>query len=401
MASTPNALATAQAVTTKVGAMVPLGQISSVVQTLSNIQGFNPGAFSQLSGTIQSALSGVSQVSSIVEGFAAGSPADAVVNALGATGLAGSSISAVAGAAASAFTRSDSFLSNLAQAESWAKLNSGRPSVEESRAANRGINGTLFFPQDIGKYWISLQFESANYNSIMGSQMGYFVRKNNGGVILPVPINLVDSNKLDYTPIQLTNVLSEAAQGAAQSIANSLGNITGRILGGLMQGSGPDAASALTGLAINTHQTLKFKQPYLKEHSFTWKLVPSNPKEAQTLTTIINYIKSRIYPRANMALFKYPDLVNVVLFNGNEMFFFKPAYVQSFAVNYTTENGPAFHKDKYPVSVQIDMTITENAVWTANDFGRQPLGTQEAIDLAKLPFQSTFGGGTVGGGGRV
>jgi hypothetical protein len=49
------------------------------------------------------------------------------------------------------------------------------------------------------------------------------------------------------------------------------------------------------------------------------------------------------------------------------MYFFKPAYVTGFAVNYTTEGGPAFHNDEYPVSVQIDMNITETAVWTRND----------------------------------
>ena len=394
MATLPQSLATARQITQQVGSMVPLGQISSVVQTLQNIQGFNPGAFSQLSGTIQSALQGFDQASSIVQGFASGSPVQAFTSALSATGLAGSSISQIAGAAGTAYQQADSFLNSVAQMNSWAKLNSGRPSVESSRLMNQNMGRTLFFPQDIGKYWISLSFESANYNTIMGSQNGYYTRKNNGGVILPVPMNLVDANRLDYKPVQVTNEIIRAAETAAAVTGGLMGGRLTQMLSAMYTGAKNlgDTGSALTGIAVNTHQTLKFNQPVLKEHAFSWKLVPSNPKEAQTLATIINYIKSRIYPRSNTAVFQYPDLVNVILFNGEQMFFFKPAYVQTFAVKYNEESGPAFHKDGYPVSVQIEMTITENAVWTANDFGRPELTGGEVINQIKSAANGAFSG---------
>ena len=145
----------------------------------------------------------------------------------------------------------------------------------------------------------------------------------------------------------------------------------GSALGPLLQGGKAafDTAGALTGTAINTHQTLKFVQPTLKSHSFSWKLVPSSKEESEMLHTIIKYIKSRIYPTSGMGglTFNYPDLINVYLYNGDKLFYFKPAYVSGFAVNYTTEGGPAFHKDSYPVSVQIDMNITETSVWLGSD----------------------------------
>jgi hypothetical protein len=222
---------------------------------------------------------------------------------------------------------------------------------------------------DIGKYWISLSFEEVSFPTVMGSQNAYFRRKPTDSIILPVPINLVDTNRLLYKPISLTARTTEAVIGAASilgRIGGSLAGFVDRV--GAVTSAGVDAASAVTGLTVNTHQTLKFEQPTLKDHNFTWKLVPSSPEESLRLKEIIDRIKANIYPRKNAYVFRYPNLVKVALFNGHQLFLFKPAYVQGFSVNYTTEGGPAFHKDEYPTSVQIDMSITENAVWTSHDF---------------------------------
>lgn len=385
MATQPNSLATVNDITTKVGAMIPLGQISSVVQTLSNLQGFNAGAFSQIAGTIQSALQGFDQASSIVQGFAEGSPVQAFTDALSATGLAGTSISNIAGAGASAYRQADNFLSATGAAQSWQRLNSQRPSVEEARATNLP-NGGLQFPKDMGKYWMYLGFEEASFSTIMGSSNAVYQRKGKGSVTLPLPMNLSDANHLEYQPFSLTS--------AATSIAGGIGDVVGGLgrvasmFGIKNTKNAPDAVSdftskfssgagavqklaettgALTGIALNTHQTLKFVQPTLKQHSFSWKLVPSSKEEAQAIHTLIQYIKSRIYPKADGLTFSYPNLVNVYMYNGDKLYFFKPAYVTGFSVNHTTEGGPAFHKDGYPVSTQIDMNITETAVWTQND----------------------------------
>lgn len=367
MASIPQSLATAQQITQQVGSMIPLGQISSVVQTLQNIQGFNAGSFSQISSSIQGALQGIDQVTNILSNFSSSSPLGAFTSALSSTGLAGSSISGIAGAAASAYQQADSFLSGVTAAQSWQQLNSQRPSVEEAREFNN-VGGGLQFPKDIGKYWIYLGFEEANFGSIGLSGNAVYSRRTTGGVTLPMPMNLTDMNKLEYQPIQVTNKLASSITDIASSIP-----ILGDVLTGLGQSlsNAADVAGATTGIALNTAQTLKFVQPTLKHHSFSWKLVPSSKEESEMLNKLIRFIKTRIYPNLNRVsslAYNYPNLVNVYMYNGQEMYFFKPAYVEAFSVNYTTEGGPAFHKDKYPVSVQIDMSITENAVWLGSQF---------------------------------
>lgn len=371
MATLPKSLATASQITQQVGSMIPLGQISSVVQTLQNIQGFNPGSFSQLAGTIKSALTGIEQATSIVQNFSGNSPIAAFTNTLSATGLAGSSISGIAGTAASAYQQADSFLNSTSSFQSFQRLNSRRPSVEESREFNN-VGGGLQFPKDIGKYWIYLGFEEFNYSAnFVGGSTGFvYSRKGMGGVTLPVPMNLTDTNKLEYQPIQLSNKILGTITNAARMIPG-IGNIVDTLTN--VAGAGVEVASATTGYALNTAQTLKFVQPTLKSHTFSWKLVPSSKEESEALAKIIRFVKTRIYPNlaGGGSAYRYPNIVNVYLYNGKEMYFFKPAYVEAFAVNYTTEGGPAFHKDKYPVSVQIDMSITENSVWLGSDFQGQ------------------------------
>lgn len=385
MATTPNVqnnlLTSATTLASQVGAFTPLAQISSVVQSLQNLQGFNPGQFAQISSSIQSALQGFSEASSILSNFAGNSPAGAITNALNSTGLAGSSIAGIAQAGASAYQAADSFLNSVQQADSFSRLSSKRTSVEEARQINKVADKTsLQFPSDIGKYWISLEFVASGYSTTVGPQAGPVLETSKGGVILPVPLNLQDNDSLEYSAISLTDKAIGAVGGIASAVFSGLGiedkmknsplmNRFSEAVPGLVTAGTnvAEAAGAITGLAINTNQILKFSQPTLKTHTFNWRLVPSTPQEAKNLREIIMFIKSRIYPRGDMVVFKYPDLVKVALYNRNTMYLFRPAYVKGFSVTYNPD-GQAFHRDERPVAAQIDMVIQENSVWMSDDF---------------------------------
>jgi hypothetical protein len=187
-----------------------------------------------------------------------------------------------------------------------------------------------------------------------------------GGVILPVPLNLQDSDSLDYSAISLTNKVLEAGAAVGSIFSDKVKDFGESNVGKSLTNAA-EAAGTITGYAVNTNQILKFNQPVLKSHSFSWRLVPSTPQEAKNIRDIIMYIKSKIYPAANMAVFKYPYLVKVALYNKEQMYLFRPAYVKGFSVTYNPD-GQAFHRDRYPMAVQIDMQIQENSVWTSSDF---------------------------------
>ena len=349
--------------------MIPLGQISSVVQTLQNIQGFNPGQFSQITNSIQSALQGFDTASSILSNFSGNSPVGAFLNTLQQTGMAGSSVAGAAAAAGAAYQSADSFLNSRASVDSFARLSGKRPDVEDSRAASSGPPSGLRFPKDIGKYWMALSFIEANINSINFGNAGP-VYQTMGGIILPVPNNLIDTNRLEYSAMSLTNELGSVAQEAGAAILSRASPQLAKVAGDLASAASRvvGTAGALTGVAVNTHQVLKFTQPAMKTHTFQWKLIPSSEDESRDLFDIIKTIKKNIYPRQSALTFDYPNLVQVFLCNGEQMYYFKPAYVESFNVTYNPD-GQAFYRTKHPTAVLIEMTIHENAVWTSKDFG--------------------------------
>jgi hypothetical protein len=400
MATTPkvqnNLLTSATTLASQVGAFTPLAQISSVVQSLQNLQGFNPGQFAQISSSIQSALQGFSEASSILSNFAGNSPIGAITSALNSTGLAGSSIAGIAQAGASAYQAADSFLNSVQQADSFSRLSSRRVSVEQARVNNKiAENSQLQFPSDIGKYWISLEFIKVGFATTWGA--GPVNETSKGGVILPVPANLQDSDSLEYSTIQLTDKAIGAGMAAAGiAIGDKLKDFQDSNVAKIASAAA-EGAGTLTGVAVNTNQILKFNQPTLKSHSFSWRLVPSTPQEAKNIHDIIMFIKSRIYPAAGTAVFKYPDLIKVVLYNSEQMYLFRPAYVKGFSVTYNPD-GQAFHRDKYPMAVQIDMQIQENSVWTSGDFqGGSTYSIGEAItdvggQVSEAVGRAVFGG---------
>jgi hypothetical protein len=406
MATTPkvqnNLLTSATTLASQVGAFTPLAQISSVVQSLQNLQGFNPGQFAQISGSIQSALQGFSEASSILSNFAGNSPIGAITSALNSTGLAGSSIAGIAQAGASAYQAADSFLNSVQQADSFSRLSSRRVSVEATREQNKISN--YQFPLDIGKYWISLEFVKVGFATTWGA--GPVTEASKGGVILPVPTNLQDSDSLEYSAVPLTDKMGSAATNGLSAIFGGKMNAVDQSKVDRISSAVSavrdiaEAGGTITGVAVNTNQILKFNQPTLKSHTFSWRLVPSTPQEAKAIHNIIQYVKSRIYPAANMAVFKYPDLVKVALYNSDQMYLFRPAYVRGFSVTYNPD-GQAFHRDRYPLAVQIDMQIQENSVWTSGDFqGGSSYGLEDvasdlggqALDVGRAVGRAVFGG---------
>jgi hypothetical protein len=265
-------------------------------------------------------------------------------------------------------------LSTVGVADSFSRLSGTRPSVEALREATTQANGKYQFPNEIGKYWIALSF--IQYSNFMNNAVK---QKPGASIILPVPINLTDTSTLEYSHFNATGTALDAVSGIAQSVVNS--GVLGKTVKGIFGSDSKISESAMgavsaaaktagvdTGVALNTHQSLAFVQPVLKQHDFMWKLVPSSESESKKIATIINVIKKHIYPKANFLKFDYPALVNVYLFNADQMYLFKPAFIDSFSVNYTNETGPAFYKSSYPVAVTITMRIRENSVWTSEEF---------------------------------
>lgn len=292
---------------------------------------------------------------------------------------------------------SNAQITNMQQRESrlYTRLNSNVvQAVRNYQQVNSGIN-SLIFPLERPKYFMNIAYSSysrtnltqVNFNSV-------------GSITLPLPLQLVDNHEVDYAEEELGMVaggimagvgaLSESAtaeqiarQSAQAEVNNSQGwgnlaanwglGIADSLTGTNLQ----SAVQAMAGYAPNKFLTILLKGPKYKQHDFSWKLVPKNKQEAETIRNIICELNNRMAPSLTGGgfLFSFPDIFHLSFHpNAGYLYKFKPAVLRNFQVNYAPGGTPAFYHttsggdDNAPESVELRMTFLELEFWLHSDF---------------------------------
>lgn len=273
--------------------------------------------------------------------------------------------------------------------------------------ASRYENSNFSFPLDLSDYYIAMRFRKYVRRSIY--QRPFF--EDVVGIRLPVPENLVDTTSLDYSKENLGPAFGVAADLASRpgqfdpgALLSRLGNlsiteaisadpasIVAEVLTGtetaqtVAAGAGAQvlqntlgrlpgatgAISALTGLSFNPFQTVLFKSPNFKTHSFTWRLVPKDSDESEELRKIIEMFRYHSLPGISSAagiFFSYPEILEIKLYpNDSYTYKFKPCVVDSIKINYAP-NRPSFHRvNGAPTAVELSVQLQEIEIWTKND----------------------------------
>ena len=261
---------------------------------------------------------------------------------------------------------------------------------------NNVLSGNLYFPNDLETLGIGIAFDFMQYQrrSIFNQPFLNQV----GRIRLPIPKNLEDKYHAQWPEAESSSMVGatmEAGLNAAQNPA--LGGAAGAlgVVEGLVQGAGISAGSALLakaqgsssvlnglsleqmlqplGLAVNPFLTVLFKRPDFKRFQFNWRLIATNPQEAQTIQSIVTKIKYHMHPSVNDGnggvLMQYPDMVQPRIFTDDSYLIkFKPCVVETLDVNYTPQ-GPAFRNGgqsglNVPTIVDITMSLLEIEYWT-------------------------------------
>ena len=290
--------------------------------------------------------------------------------------------------------------------------------TDAARAAN-GFSGSLAYPVDRPlKHGIVFVFRSYDYSTVdqvvkPGGRVG-------GSVSLPLPTNIQDSYDVNVNQFELGATSALAADlltGNTSGLQSDIRSLTSSLTGGqnLPQGTtasdlgqagtallqtlkaagafagrnlldtiGLDGISAgidvAGGTVVNPHVALRFEGVNLKQHSFEWTLSPQSQREADQIKSIANKIRSAAAPSyaggkgsssLSRALLNYPDLVDIwfVGLDQSYFYYFKPAMIQNFTVNYTP-NGVAIAKGGQPAVVNMSMTLTEASINTREDFAQ-------------------------------
>ena len=251
--------------------------------------------------------------------------------------------------------------------------------VADSVAFANRFQGAYRFPKNVDSgIFMSFSFVKYQRSSIYDKQA---TLNSMGSIYLPIPKNLLNTTHVSYTEENL----GPAVGGAAAEL-KSTGGTTLEAAGNYLAGSaaekggriGPEMTNALqsySGVAINPFQTMLFKTPSFKQHSFNWEFTPENQEESVILKNIIDTIQYHTLPGVSQAagiFFEYPEMVLIkILPDNNFMYQFKPCVINEFRVNYAPGTSPSFFKNisgTAPTAVSINMSLTETELWTKVDY---------------------------------
>ena len=237
----------------------------------------------------------------------------------------------------------------------------------------------LTFPSDLDlKYCMSIRFVKYEKRAISN-------RKDiitQGSIYLPIPNQLNDTTTLSYNQAELGSMIgsfSEAVTGT-QNIGGTIAE--GVLVEGMQRalGAAPggekilNAVSAVSGLAINPFLTVVFKNPTFKTHSFSWKFMPKNQAESDSLTKIVQTIKYHMLPgllTSSGVIFEYPEMVLLKIYpTEKHLYNFKPCIIKSMNVNFAPSGGPSFFRSVpgAPTGIEVKIELQEIEYFTKLDF---------------------------------
>ena len=190
---------------------------------------------------------------------------------------------------------------------------------------------------------------------------------------------------------------AEAIKKAGEGMGNLMATAPGKLGANLTSAiakrltgdsiSQQDVFSSVGGAILNPNVELIFGGHDLRTLQLTFKMVPYNKPEAETVDAIVKTFKKVMLPKftgnTQMASFwkdegkngngyiGNPNLCKITFFKGsakNEAITqFKTCAITDFDVNYTPDGVAAFGPDGYPVATQISLSFMETKLVYAED----------------------------------
>ena len=219
-------------------------------------------------------------------------------------------------------------------------------------------------------------------------------RKSIGTVVLPIPGGITSTDnvgwgadKMDPAATAMANLAltginkgGGAMMDEAESLArDAIGNEDTRkalenAIAGAASGTGSQLLARTQGAIINPNMELLFKDPGMRQFSFSYKLAPRNSKEAMVVIKIIRFFKQGMAVKkgdGNLFL-KAPNTFRLAYkHRGQDHKYlnrFKECAMTSFTANYTPEGNYATFEDGVMTSYDIAMSFSELEPIFNNDY---------------------------------
>lgn len=301
-----------------------------------------------------------------------------------------------------------------------------RPAREEIDARARSSGTTRFrnlsAPIRDDDYGILLIFREYQYRT--SSERGFSQLDSSNAtdtIFLPLPSNISENfqvrvqrfdqgstgdmvssalSDVDIDNFGLGNLVGAITSGVRRNVpsiqGDNLSDITNNISRDLAfllrrgvdtiapnQGRNIDAG---LGTFVNPKAALSFEGVEMKTHNFDWTLMPRNDQESQNLRDISNTIKRNMLPSyvntnvVQRAMFRYPSMVDLffVGVDSDFYYYFKTCMIQNFTSNFSS-NGNAILRDGRPAALQMQMSLIETDIHTAEDYGGSSSFARETL----------------------
>lgn len=250
------------------------------------------------------------------------------------------------------------------------------------------------FPDQIGEYYISLDFQS--YARPSPQMKATFKRFRT--IVLPVPRDLKESfdinveGKAQGAAAGLADMATDLARGAGDKATGEFA-ILYSYLAQAIEGPAADYLGQSLGAVPNPHLQAIFSGVDLRNHTFQWTFAPRNPQESRNLRAIIQEIKKNslpAYSTMGTAALQYPPMVEIKIMPwGDQLITFKKCMVKSVNVNYAPAGIPSFFQGtRDPTMIQVEMTFLETEIQTAADYGLVAGEREDGLEQFKDSLKS-------------
>ena len=214
----------------------------------------------------------------------------------------------------------------------------------------------LYIPGDALSTSYKAEYEAASLGAVQGKALEMFKKVGGDGATVSQA------------------VAGQSGAGQSEDKAQVLGSIA---TGALGQGSAGAkiVMQQTTGAVVNPYMVAAYKGPsQLREHSFTFKMIPDDPNEANSVNSIVKEFKKAMLPghkggdstTAASMYFQYPDEFTIDYYvAGNKvngtMFKIGRSVLTACDVNYATQDTPLFFADQsgHPVTTEMKLTFME------------------------------------------
>ena len=242
-------------------------------------------------------------------------------------------------------------------------------------------SAVMQFPDQMGKYYMSLDFQS--YERPSPQMAAIFKRFRT--IQLPIPRDLKENFDLDVNAKGLgakvgglADLGTDLLRGAGDKVQGTEFAILYGAIAQAFEGSAADALGQALGAVPNPHLQALFSGVDLRTHTFQWTFAPRNPQESKNLKAIIQEIKKNSLPdysRTGTAALQYPPMVEIKLMPwGDDLIKFKKCLIKSVSINYAPAGLPSFFRPddegkKHPTMIQLEIQLLETEIQTARDYG--------------------------------